>query len=102
MTGTKIETTFETEGEFVVFIAENAPTDIFTRAENVEEFQNHLYGEAVRDKQTVLQHWAYNAVVNNVGDASRLDGWGDLTKGMVTFMVVGGSTSVLVYREGPR
>jgi hypothetical protein len=102
VTDTKIETTFETEGEFIVFIAENAPTDIFTRAEDVEEFQKHLYGDSVRDKQTVLEHWAYNATVNNVDDASRLDGWGDLERGMVTFHVVGGSTSVVVYREGPR
>lgn len=95
----RIDSTFEAEGEFFVFIADNAPDDIFTRAEDVEEFQKHLYGDAVRDKQTVLEHWAYNAALNGVDDASRLDGWGDLERGMVTFRVNGGSSSVFVYRE---
>ena len=87
----KIEATFQTEGEFIVHVRDDAPDDIFTRAENVEEFQKHLYGDAVRDKQTVLEHWAYNATLNGVDDASRLDGWGDLERGMVTFRAVGGS-----------
>lgn len=68
-------------------IDKSAPKDIFTRAEDVEGFQKSLYGDAVKDKETVLKHWAFNAVFNNVQDASRLDGWGDLDRGMVTFYV---------------
>lgn len=95
----KLEGTFQTEGEFIVHIADNAPVDIFTRAESVEDFKQHLYGDSVRDKQTVLDHWAYNATLNGVDDASRLDGWGDLERGMVTFRVIGSMADVHVWRE---
>ena len=47
----------------------------------------------------MLDHWSYNAVVNSVQDASQLDGWGDLARGMVTFHVVGTRSDVEVYRE---
>lgn len=69
-----------------VVIDPSAPADVYTRAET-EEFQSSLYGDEVADRDGVLRHWAYNAIVNNVDDASRLDGWGDLDRGMVTFFV---------------
>jgi hypothetical protein len=95
----RIEGSFQVEGDIYVYISDTAPDDIFTRAEDVEEFQRHLYGDAVRDKQTVLDHWAYNATLNGVDDASRLDGWGDLERGMVTFTAIGQRADVEAYRE---
>jgi hypothetical protein len=35
----------------------------------------------------LLDHLAYNALVNGVTDASRLDGWGDLERGALTMCV---------------
>lgn len=87
---TRINADFEVSGTLLVHIEDRAPDDIFTRAEDVKGFQDHLYGDRVRDKQTVLEHWAYNAIFNGVDDASRLDGWGDLERGMVEFRVVDG------------
>lgn len=69
-----------------VQIDSSAPDDIFSRAES-EDFQRALYGSEVSDRQGVLDHWAYNAILNRVNDASRLDGWADLQPGMVTFHV---------------
>jgi hypothetical protein len=77
--------------EVVIHIEDRTPDDLFTRAE-AAEFQAALYGDAVKDKETVLAHWAYNAIFNNVQDASRLDGWGDLERGMVEFRVIPGGT----------
>jgi hypothetical protein len=65
---------------------EQAPADLFTRAETAE-FQEHLYGDAVRDQQTVLEHWAYNAIANGVQDPARLDGWADMPRGVVSVRV---------------
>lgn len=41
----------------------------------------------IRTEEDILQHLAYNAIFNNVTDASRLDGWGDLPKGAITMRV---------------
>lgn len=98
---TRIDSSIELSATLLVYIEDRAPDDVFTRAENVEEFQKPLYGDSVRDKQTVLEHWAYNALLNGVDDASRLDGWGDLERGMVEFRVVEGSVQDLyVDHEG--
>lgn len=98
---TRIDCGFDLTGTLLVYVEDRAPDDIFTRAEDVENFQRHLYGDSVRDKQTVLKHWAYNATMNGVQDASRLDGWGDLERGMVEFRVVGGSIEGLgILNEG--
>jgi len=70
-----------------VDISDDAPADLFTRAETAE-FQDSLYGSEVADREGVLKHWAYNAIVNNVDDPSRLDGWADLERGVVTLYVV--------------
>lgn len=65
---------------------ERDPGDLFTRAATAE-FQDSLYGPAVSTRETVIRHWVYNAVFNGVDDASRLDGWGDLERGVVRFRV---------------
>lgn len=70
-----------------IIVNDNAPDDIFTRAEDVEGFQKPLYGDEVKDKDTVLQHWAYNAVANGVQSPHRLDGWADLDRDAVQIRV---------------
>lgn len=47
-----------------------------------DEWRSMFY--RLHTEQDVLWHWAYNAVANNVQDASRLDGWADLEPGDVT------------------
>jgi hypothetical protein len=49
----------------------------------------------IKDEDDVWRHLAYNAIVNGVVDASRLDGWGDLHRGELTMRVF----SVLVEDE---
>jgi hypothetical protein len=41
----------------------------------------------LRTPDDVLEHLAYNAIVNGVEDASRLDGWADLSPRVVTMRV---------------
>ena len=69
-----------------IIVSDDAPADVFTRA-GAKEFQDALYGDSVRDKDTTLAHWAYNAVANGISSAHRLDGWGDLDPGVV-YMIV--------------
>lgn len=83
---TKITLEAELRADVRFEISDDAPADLFTRAET-EEFQSSLYGDSVADREGVLKHWAYNAIVNSVDDASRLDGWGDLDKNVVTMLV---------------
>jgi len=41
-----------------------------------DEWRSQFYRlHTVRD---VLEHWAYNAVINGIYDVSRLEGWADL------------------------
>lgn len=43
----------------------------------------------LRRREDVLDHWTYNAVVNGVRDASELDGWADLERGVVVMSIEG-------------
>lgn len=52
--------------------------------------------EDVRTEEDIYQHLAYNAIFNDVEDASRLDGWGDLERGQVTMRVIRNSVSMEV------
>jgi hypothetical protein len=40
-------------------------------------------------EEDVFKHLAYNAVFNGVTDASSLDGWADLERGLITMYVNG-------------
>jgi hypothetical protein len=51
-----------------------------------DEWREHLYD--LRTEGDVLDHWAYNAVVNGTRDVSELDGWADVPAGTVTFRVL--------------
>jgi hypothetical protein len=45
--------------------------------------------EHITTEAEMFDHLAYNAIVNNVTDASRLDGWADLERGQLTMRVHG-------------
>lgn len=49
------------------------------------EWAAAMYGKM--DSDRILNHLAYNCVLNGVGDVSRLDGWADLSKEAVTMTV---------------
>jgi hypothetical protein len=51
-----------------------------------DEWRECLYD--LRTEDDVLDHWAYNAVVNGIRDVSELDGWADVLRGTVTFRVL--------------
>lgn len=50
------------------------------------EFRLTLYD--LFTEKDVLDHFVYNCAANGIEDASRLDGWADLTPGMVTMEVM--------------
>ena len=61
-----------------------APADLITRGMD-PEFASAYYGEM--DEKAVLDHWAYNAVMNGVSSPHRLDGWADIPKDAVDLWV---------------
>lgn len=63
-----------------------APEDWLSRVIQID-FPYRTYDGPFTEKEG-LAHLAYNAVANGVEDASRLDGWGDLERGMLTLEVV--------------
>ena len=67
-----------------VEIADDAPSDVLTRMQDPEHYEG-LYGFMNEDQ--VLDHWVFNCIANGVEDVSRLDGWGDLDRGMVRVVV---------------
>lgn len=50
-----------------------------------DEWRAHLYD--IKTEDDILEHWAYNAIANDVTDARALDGWADLEPGEVTMEV---------------
>jgi hypothetical protein len=51
-----------------------------------DEWRTHMYRH-IKTREDVLRHWAHNAVANGVTDVSDLDGWADVRRGTVTFLV---------------
>lgn len=66
--------------------SEAAPSDWLSRVTEAD-FPYRNMGGAPLTEDEGLEHLAYNALANGVEDASRLDGWGDLERGMVTMLV---------------
>ena len=66
--------------------SEAAPADWLSRVTDPDFPYRHMGGTALTEDEG-LEHLAYNALANGVEDASRLDGWGDLDRGMVTMIV---------------
>ena len=50
---------------------------------NGDEWRSQFY--ALHTVEDVLEHWAYNVILNGVRDVSRLDGWADLDITAVDF-----------------
>lgn len=51
-----------------------------------DEWRSHFY--ALENAADVIDHFAYNFVVNGVDDIRRLDGWADAPEDAVTFRVL--------------
>lgn len=58
-------------------IADEAPEDVLTRVTDPD------FPYRLPSVEAGLEHLAYNAVRNGVMDASQLDGWGDLERGVL-------------------
>lgn len=70
--------------DIIIKVADNAPDDVLSRA-LTEEWQSYYYKmEGLHD---VVEHLFFNCVSNGIEDASRLDGWADLEREMLTFHV---------------
>lgn len=69
-------------------VSDEAPTDWLSRVTDDDFPYRRWNGEPLTEDEG-LNHLAYNAVANGVDDASRLDGWGDLERGMVVLWVTG-------------
>jgi len=81
---TRVITT-EATVQVEITIADNAPTDVFSRMWEDADCYESLYGVMTEDE--VLDHLTFNCIDNWVEDASRLDGWADLEKGMLTMKI---------------
>lgn len=68
--------------------SDTAPNDWLTRVTTVDFPYHHWSGRALTEREG-LEHLAFNAISNGVEDASRLDGWGDLERDVVTMRVTG-------------
>ena len=67
-------------------LREDAPSDWLSRV-TTEDFPYWHYDGSRFTEAEGLQMLAHNAAANGVEDASRLDGWGDLERGMVTLEI---------------
>lgn len=50
-----------------------------------DEWRSRFYD--LYTEEDVIEHFAYNAIINNVDRANRLDGWADLADDAVTMFV---------------
>lgn len=73
----------------VIEAGDNAPADWLTRVGTTDfPYKRELSkGYRALTEREGMEHLAYNAVANGVDDASRLDGWADLERGMLTLRV---------------
>jgi hypothetical protein len=63
-----------------------APADWLTRVGDADFPYKSLTGQPLTTDEGKA-HLAYNALANGVQDASRLDGWADIPRGVVTMDV---------------
>lgn len=76
----------ETVATVTVTASADAPADWLTRVTQPDFPYRHADGGALSEREG-LEHLAFNAVANGVEDASRLDGWGDLDRDVLTLRV---------------
>lgn len=67
---------FDVEMQVTVRVTITDPLVISRPVENTDGWRDDLYPLFTQDD--VLEHLAYNAVMNGSTNASRLDGWADL------------------------
>lgn len=70
--------------------SDSAPNDWLTRV-TTADFPYRRWDGPFTERDG-LEHLAFNAISNGIEDASRLDGWGDLERDMVTMRVTGVET----------
>jgi hypothetical protein len=77
---------YEIRATLRIELREDAPEDWLTRVTQPGFPYARWNGEPMSAADG-LKMLAHNAAANGVDDASRLDGWGDLERGMVTLEV---------------
>lgn len=83
MTSGTIPKYLEVSASMIVTL-NDAPDDWLDRC-FTEEWQAYMY--RMKDEKEVYSHLAYNALVNDVDDISRLEGWADIEPGAVRLRV---------------
>lgn len=84
---TQIRGTYITSAD-VLFDYDAATVDPFYYVEDGQK-KWRLEGiyPGITTEEGIWDHLAYNALVNNVMDACRLDGWADLERGQLTMYI---------------
>lgn len=78
--------TFNVEMIAQVRVVIEDPDDVVGRVlENREGWRENFY--ELKDLNSILEMFAFNALANGETDVSRLDGWGDLDSGVATMRV---------------
>lgn len=72
------------EVQVTITISDEAPVDVISRC-FTDEWRDNFYDMSTEDD--VIAHLAYNAAINGVIEIERLDGWGDVPRGMVRMEV---------------
>lgn len=78
--------TFDVEMRVTVRVTIKDPLVIRRPVENIDRWREDLYNLTTRDQ--VLEHLAYNAVVNGQENGRILDGWADLDVDALTMEVM--------------
>jgi hypothetical protein len=75
------------EATVLVHVRDDAPEDWLSRVTEAD-FPYRTWGGEPFTEEDGIRMLADNALRNGVDDASRLDGWGDLERGMVELEVI--------------
>lgn len=81
-----VEQVFDVEMNVTVRVTIRDEDVIRRPVENVDGWRDDLYNLGTQDK--VLEHLAFNAVMNNRQNAKMMDGWADLAEEAVTMDVI--------------
>lgn len=82
---TKKMYTLPIEANVHILVNESAPPDLFSRGQDAA-WAASMYGPMT--ERQILEHWAFNAVVNGILHVSSLDGWADVARDAVDIEVV--------------
>lgn len=84
------------EATVLVHVRDDAPSDWISRVED-EDFPYKNLDHSPLTEDGGLYMLCDNALRNGVEDASRLDGWADIERGMVTLEVLDVDVAELVF-----